>query len=154
MMKQITDHSRSNISEKRQGGKTNRGGSVALIPMICLILSLTIIGELLKQSSTEIKQLKKEQYRLQSIWLADAAAQRAITKLNNQTDYDGEMWSLSPEDIGGEFPGEVLIEIDRSIQKNNSITIRTTASYPAKSTERVRVIREWPFQLRIIATNN
>ncbi|QDU06807.1 hypothetical protein [Gimesia aquarii] len=154
MMKQITDHSRSNISEKQQGGKTNRGGSVVLIPMICLVLSLTIIGELLKQSSIEIKQLKKEQYRLQSIWLADAAAQRAITKLSNQTDYDGEIWTLLPEDIGGEFPGEVLIEIDRSIQKNNSIIIRTTASYPAKSTERVRIIREWPFQLRIIATKN
>lgn len=154
MMKQIRDHSRSNISEKQQGNKTNRAGSVVLIPMICLVLSLTIIGELLKQSSIEIKQLKKVQYRLQSSWLADAAAQRAITKLNNQTDYDGEMWSLSPEDIGGEFPGEVLIEIDRSIQKNNSMTIRTTASYPAKSTERVRIIREWPFQLRIITTNN
>lgn len=154
MMKQITDHSRSNISEKQQGDKTNRGGSVVLIPMICLVLSLTIIGELLKQSSIEIKQLKKEQYRLQSIWLADAAAQRAITKLSNQTDYDGEIWTLLPEDIGGKFPGEVLIEIDRSIQKNNSITIRTTASYPAKSTERVRIIREWPFQLRIIATKN
>lgn len=139
------EKSRSNISEKQQGVKTNRSGSVVLIPMICLVLSLAIIGELLKQSSIELKQLKKEQYRLQSIWLADAAAQRAITKLSNQTNYDGEIWKLLPEDIGGEFPGEVLIEIDRGIQKNNSITIRTTASYPTKVTERVRIIREWPF---------
>ncbi len=145
MMKQKINKSRSSISEKGQHYRTNRGGSIVLIPMICLVLSLTIIGELLKQSSIELKQLKKEQYRIQSIWLADAAAQRAITKLRNQPDYDGEVWSLLPEEIGGNFPGEVLIEIERNVQNDKSFTIRTTASYPAKVTERVRIIREWPF---------
>tara|TARA_R110002095_G_scaffold215335_1_gene209230 strand:- start:73456 stop:73809 length:354 start_codon:yes stop_codon:yes gene_type:complete len=116
--------------------------------MICLVLSLAVIGGLLKQTSIELKQLKKEQYLIQANWLADAAAQRAVRKLRSQQNYIGETWNVLPEEIGGEFPGSVVIEINQSSQNNQSLTIRTLASYPSKVTERVRIIREWPFELR------
>lgn len=153
-MKQKMLKSRSNSSRKQQNQRYARSGSAVLIPMVCLVLSLTIIGELLKQSSIEHKQLIKEQYRLQSIWLADAAAQRAAVKLSHQPDYKGETWTLSPEEIGGKYPGEVFIKIDRNQKNNKLITIRTEASYPAKETARVRTIREWPFVIRDNISNN
>lgn len=144
----------SNIISKYQKTLCHRRGTVVLVPMLCLILSLTIIGVLLKQTSIEHKQLKKEQYRLQSIWLTDAAAQRAAVKLGSQPDYHGELWRLLPEEIGGEFPGEVSIEIDRNEKNKNLITIRTIASYPIKMTERVRIIKEWPIELPNTKPNN
>lgn len=130
-----------------QAYRVNRRGTIILIPMICLVLSLAIIGELLQQTSIELKQLKKGQYHLQSNWLADAAAQRAVEKLIHQQNYAGETWKLPAEEIGGKFPGEVIIEIKRTTSNSQSLTIRTLASYPANAVERVRVIREWPIEI-------
>ncbi len=138
----------------RKNRRFYRRGTIVLIPMVCLILSLAIIGELLKQSSVELKQLKKEQQYLQAIWLADAAAQRAVENLSSQENYAGETWVLPPEEIGGRFPGEVIIEIMRDKQNDKSITIRTQASYPAKVAERVRIVREWPFEFNNTLSKN
>ncbi|MFK7777762.1 MAG: hypothetical protein QM501_06520 [Gimesia sp.] len=138
----------------RRNRKTNRRGTIILLPMICLVLALAIIGELLQQTSMELKQIKKGQHHLQAVWLADAAAQRAAKKLSHQQNYAGETWKLQPAEIGGMLPGEVIIEIERTNQKNNFITIRTLASYPANTMERVRVIREWPFELNGESSKN
>jgi len=151
-MKQIISKPSSISSETQQKRGVYRRGTIILIPLVCLVLSLAVIGELLKQSSLELKQLKKEQYHLQAIWLADAAAQRAIDKLNTQQDYQGETWALLPEEIGGAFPGEVIINVDRRNQTSKFITIRAQASYPATAAERVRIIREWPFELSNTST--
>ncbi|MDF1744711.1 MAG: hypothetical protein P1V19_13530 [Gimesia sp.] len=140
--------------KKLQNSRTKRGGSVVLIPMICLILALAIIGELLQQTSIELKQLKKGQHHLQANWLADAAAQRAVEKLSQQQKYAGETWKIQPAEIGGTFPGEVIIEIVRTNPNSKSLTIRTLASYPANAIERVRIIREWPFELQDRSSNN
>ena len=131
----------------RQNSRRKRSGSIVLIPMICLVLALAIIGELLQQTSIELKQVKKGQYHLQANWLADAAAQRAAEKLSHQQKYAGETWKVQPMEIGGTFPGEVIIEIVRTTPNSKSIIIRTLASYPANAMERVRVIREWPFEI-------
>ncbi len=150
----MTLKSRSKINREYQKTLCHRHGTVVLVPMLCLVLSLTIIGVLLKQTSIEHKQLKKEQYRLQSVWLTDAAAQRATVKLDSQPDYHGEIWRLLPEEIGGNFPGEVSIEIDRNEKNKKLITIRTIADYPIKMAERVRIIREWPIELASTKSNN
>lgn len=132
-----------------------RKGAVVIIPLVCLILTLAIIGELLKQTSIELNQLKKSQQHLQATWLAEAAAQRTIRKLNENMTYSGETWLISPQEIGGTFSGEVVIELDRdSEQDHSTILIRTKASYPAKAVERVRVIREWPVQFSNTAIEN
>lgn len=146
-MKQIRSKPSSISSKPQQKHGVYRRGTIILIPLVCLVLSLAVIGELLKQSSLELKQLKKEQYHLQAIWLADAAAQRAIDKLSTQQDYQGETWALLPEEIGGAFPGEVIINVDRRNRNDEFITIRAQASYPATAAERVRIIREWSFEI-------
>lgn len=153
-MKQKTVIPGSNICEQRQPRWIQRRGTIVLIPMLCLVLSLAVIGGLLKQTSIELKQLKKEQYLTQANWLADAAAQRAVRKLREEQNYTGETWTLLPEEIGGKFPGSIVIEINRSPQNNQSITIRTLASYPSKGLERVRVIREWPSKLSSTISKN
>ena len=135
-MKQMAFRSGSISIKNHQKIAHHRCGSIVLIPMVFLILSLAVIGVLLKQTSIEHKQLKKEHYQLQSLWLADAAAQRAVVKLGTQPDYDGEIWKLLPEEINGEFPGEVHIEIDRSQKDKNIVTIRIEASYPIKIAEK------------------
>lgn len=132
-----------------------RKGAVVIIPLVCLILTLAIIGELLKQTSIELNQLKKSQHNLQATWLSEAAVQRTVKRLKEDLTYSGETWLISPQEIGGIYPGEVVIEIDRdSKQDQSTILIRTKASYPANAIERVRVIREWPVQLSNTAIEN
>lgn len=143
----------TSIKRRRKLG-TKRSGTIVLIPMICLVLALAVIGELLQQTSIELKQLKKGQYHLQANWLADAAAQRAAEKLSHQQKYAGETWKVQPAEIGGAFPGEVIIEIVHTNPNSKSLTIRTLASYPANVVERVRVIHEWPFELKNTSTKN
>ncbi|WP_417386908.1 hypothetical protein [Gimesia sp.] len=139
---------KSSFDRDHQSGFHDRKGAVVVIPLVCLILALAIIGELLKQTKIELNQLKKSQHHLQATWLADAAVQRTIRKLRDNVSYSGETWLISPQEIGSTFPGEVIIEIDRESKQNqNIILIHTKASYPAQASERVRVIREWPVQL-------
>ena len=153
-MKQKTVNHRSITREQQQPCLTHRRGTIVLIPMLCLVLSLAVIGGLLKQTSIELKQLKKEQFLIQANWLADAAAQRAARKLREEQNYTGETWTVLPEELGGKFPGSIVIEINRSPQNNQPITIRTLASYPSKGLERVRIVREWPSKLSNTTTKN
>ena len=142
-MKSIDHNSLLPQNDKRRNHF--RKGAVVIIPLVCLILTLAIIGELLKQTSIELNQLKKSQHNLQAIWLSEAAVQRTVNRLTEDL----------TQEIGGPYPGEVVIEIDRAlIQDQSMILIRTKASYPAKAIERVRVIREWPVQLSNTAIEN
>ncbi|HBL47633.1 hypothetical protein [Gimesia sp.] len=126
----------------------SRKGAVIIIPLVCLILALAVVGELLKQTSLEINQLKKSQFHLQATWLGEAAVQRTVRRLKENMDYSGEVWQISSEEMGGVYPGEVIIEIERNSEQNQStILVRTKASYPADESKRVRVIHEWPVQL-------
>ncbi|MEQ8636806.1 hypothetical protein [Gimesia maris] len=152
-MKSIDHNSLLPQNDKRRNHF--RKGAVVIIPLVCLILTLAIIGELLKQTSIELNQLKKSQHNLQAIWLSEAAVQRTVNRLKEDLTYSGETWQISSQEIGGPYPGEVVIEIDRAlIQDQSIILIRTKASYPAKAIERVRVIREWPVQLSNTAIEN
>ena len=56
-MKSI-DHN-SLLPQNDKGRNHFRKGAVVIIPLVCLILTLAIIGELLKQTSIELNQLKK-----------------------------------------------------------------------------------------------
>lgn len=153
-MKQIINHSGSRLCASCCESHLKRRGAIVLIPMLCLILALAVIGGLLKQTSIELKQLKKEQYLVQANWLANAAAQRAVIELENQKNYTGETWNLSPEQITGTLPGSVKIEIQPSEIKDQSVIIRTIASYPSDSVDQVRVIREWPAKPNAFSSSN
>ncbi|QDT30460.1 hypothetical protein Enr10x_58260 [Gimesia panareensis] len=126
----------------------HRRGSFVLIPMLCLILALAVIGEILKQTTIETGQLKQQHFQLQSSWLADAAAQRAVTKLAQNPDYEGEIWKTQPEEMGQDYPGEVVIKVQKNRQMESSVIIRTEASYPVKDSGRVRIVREWPCKIK------
>ncbi|KAA0140977.1 hypothetical protein FYZ48_06800 [Gimesia chilikensis] len=125
-----------------------RRGSFVLIPMLCLILALAVVGQILQQSQVEAKQLKQQQYLLQASSLGDAAAQRAVRRMIQDTDYDGETWKVEVESMGKVNPGEVVIEVEKNRQMEDSYIITTKASYPADDIYRVRVIREWPITVK------
>lgn len=144
-MKHYQDYPNLDFKEARKQPRRQRRGSFVLIPMLCLVLALAVIGEILKQSTIETRQLKKQQYQIQAIWLADAAAQRAVSRMNQDPEYTGEVWQLKPEESGLPYPGEVVIKVKKNRQMLPSVEIRTEASYPLEESKRVRIIREWPF---------
>ncbi|MFI4848351.1 MAG: hypothetical protein ACIAZJ_04595 [Gimesia chilikensis] len=136
-------------SNRVKAQKTHvRRGSFVLIPMLCLILALAVVGQILQQSQVEAKQLKQQQYLLQASSLGDAAAQRAVRRMIQDTDYDGETWKVEIESMGKVNPGEVVIEVEKNRQMEDSHIITTKASYPADDIYRVRVIREWPITVK------
>ncbi len=144
-MKQYQDDPNLDFRGIRKQPSRQRRGSFVLIPMLCLVLALAVIGEILKQSTIETRQLKKQHFQLQATWLADAAAQRAVARLNQDLEYTGEVWQLKPEESGLPYPGEVVIKVEKNRQMLSSVEIRTEASYPLDESKRVRIIREWPF---------
>lgn len=136
-------------SDRVKAQKTHvRRGSFVLIPMLCLILALAVVGQILQQSQVEAKQLKQQQYLLQASSLGDAAVQRAVRRMIQNTDYDGETWKVEIESMGKVNPGEVVIKVEKNRQMEDSHIITTEASYPADDIYRVRVIREWPFTVK------
>ena len=125
-----------------------RRGSFVLIPMLCLILALAVTGQILKQSHVEARQLKQQQYLLQASSLGDAAVQRAARRLIQNSDYDGETWKVKIGGMGKDNSGEVVIKVKKNRQTEDSYIIKTEASYPANDIYRVRIIREWPFNIK------
>ena len=105
-------------------------GAIVLIPLVCLVLCAGCHWG----ASTAIvylssSNLKKGQHHLQAIWLADAAAQRAVDKLSHPAEImPGETWALSTsEEIGGAFPGEVIIDdCSYKPKRCKSLTIRAS----------------------------
>ena len=113
-----------------------RRGAALLITLVCLVLLAVIGGALLRLVLLERKLLDSRERHCQSRWLVEAGLERAAARLAAEPDYQGETWALSAEELGGQEPGVVNIQVVAAPDRPAWRRIVVQADYPPDARRR------------------
>ena len=120
---------------------STRSGAVLVVALICLLLLSVLAASLTRTVLLQREQVIREEWQLQAEWLAEAAIDRAVVRMESTPDYEGEEWL--PVSNEGTPLGRVHIVLapDESETEVSRTRINVTADVPAGTQQRVRVQR-------------
>lgn len=135
---------------KRSSNPHRRRGFTLVAVLICLLVLGLISGVLVKLGVAHRDRVRSEEHRLQAHWLAEAGVDRALARLAQDADYEGERWEvaadalgLAPSKTAEEGPAAVVaIEVERPKDQDGGRIVRVRADYPPDPPRRVRASRE------------
>jgi multidrug efflux pump subunit AcrA (membrane-fusion protein) len=137
---------------KSQRSERNRRGAVLLIVLVCLIVITLVCVTLMRQGVAARGQVRAEERRLQAKWLAESGLERASARLANEADYQGETWTVSPDALGGPWPGRVTIVVAPVDGQGARRSVRVEADYPSGAALRARQRIETLIDLKSVPT--
>lgn len=109
----------------------SRRGLVLIAALVCLLVSMAIVGSMLQGAIRARRQLHTERDLRQTELLLQAGFERSVAKLAADADFAGDAWELSAEGIIGRGAGRVTTEINRANDGNDSTwQIHVVAEYP------------------------
>lgn len=106
-------------------------GLVLIAALVCLLVSMAIVGSMLQGTIRAQRQLHTERDVRQAELLLQAGFDRAVAKLAADADFAGDTWDLSPAEIVGRGAGHVITTVNQTNRGRESICqIRVVAEYP------------------------
>jgi type II secretory pathway component PulK len=118
--------------------RSRRRGSVLVMVMISLLLMSMIAGVLTRVVMTQREYSRATLLRTQAEWLVQSAGRRAAAKLATNSDYTGEMWNISPDELDQSFGASAEIAI-ASDDESGKPVIKVTVLLPPDDSFRVRL---------------
>jgi len=125
----------------------SRRGAVLVVALVCVAIATVVFVSIVKMAGTERKATQTEARRLQAVWLAESALQRAAWKLASDDAYSGETWTVAAEQLAGTDAGLVEIEVESIPDEPNRRLVRVQADYPNHAEQRVRRSKQTIVQL-------
>jgi len=119
-----------------------RRAAVLIVTLVCVAVASSMLVSLAKNAVAGRRMMQNESRRLQAIWLAESALERAVWRLAADADYQGETWILSAEQLAGPRRGVVKIEIQTIPEQPDHRLVRVQADYPDHPQHRVRQHKE------------
>ncbi len=111
-----------------------------IVAVICLTLLSAITISLVRLSMVSQQQVERDQWRLQSAWLAESGLLRAVAQLDAGESIATEDWT--PTEISpAAQTGRVATTITTDPEDETRLTITATADFPDHPTDRVRTTR-------------
>ena len=107
-----------------------RRGAVLVIVMVCLLLISLLMASLLKSALLQRRQLINEQFRVQADWILESALERAAQQRLDDPDYRGEVWQISPVDLGTRYAASAEITLKPEVKDDRLISIQARVHYP------------------------
>ncbi|QDT40057.1 hypothetical protein Pan241w_01100 [Gimesia alba] len=107
-----------------------RRGAVLVIVMVCLLLISLLMASLLKSALLQRRQMIKEQFRVQAEWILESALERAAQQRLDDPDYQGEVWQISPVDLGTRYAASAEITLKPEVKDDRLISIQARVHYP------------------------
>ncbi|MFK7778083.1 MAG: hypothetical protein QM501_08185 [Gimesia sp.] len=111
-----------------------RRGAVLVIVMVCLMLISLLMASLLRSALLQRRQVINEQYRVQAEWILESALERAALQRLQDPKYQGEVWKITPADLGSRYAGSAQIIIKREGNDGRRISIQARVTYPEQTT--------------------
>jgi hypothetical protein len=109
----------------------NRRGLVLTAALVCLVVSMAIIGTMLKAALTARRQLHTERDVRQAELLLQAGFDRATSKLAADSTFDGDTWELTADEIIGRGTARITTKIQPADTSGNPVwQIHVVAEYP------------------------
>lgn len=115
--------------------------------LVCLTLCTLMMGALLKNIVAARRGSDRYENSLQSLFLAEAGVQRAISQLSLNPAYQGESWEI-PAEVLGRFHGAVVqIRVETLESDGQTRRIHVESQYPVHPTSRVVQTRDVTIQI-------
>ena len=113
-------------TQPRSTRRNRRLGFAAIAVLVCL-LAISLIGVGMVQSLIEAHRGGRLAHdRLQSMWLAESGVDRALAQLASNADYEGETWTIAPEQIDMRRGAVVVIRIEATDDGEREAVVTAT----------------------------
>ena len=110
--------------------------------VVCLVVAALSILAMLRGTVLEQRQLATQMCELQAEQLANAGLARAAARLRQGTAYQGEIWSVTADQLVGRDPATVTIRVEAIPDRPRQRKIIAQADYPQDTPHRMRKTRE------------
>lgn len=124
-------------THRRATNPCRRHGVTVIVVLALLAVATTLFGIWARSAIRQERQLRQREFQVQSYRLADAGIGRAIARLAADSDYTGETWNISAEDLGSRHAARVRITTE-NVASGDSALVRVTAEHPADAVYQVR----------------
>jgi type II secretory pathway component PulK len=114
-----------------------RRGVVVVAAVVAFAIAATFLFYLLKNTLDQQRQMLTHRQEIQADWLAAAGIDRALAKLKQSPDYNGETWRVPADELSDTAAAEVVIQIEDS-NLFNQRKITAQANYPLDTPHRAR----------------
>ena len=123
-------------------GKHRRSGAILIFTMMALLVVSMIGASLLRTSIASMRQIHREQQRLQTGWVAEAGCQRAIYRFQTEANYAGETWKIPAEQLQSRSNASVLITVTPDSKPESGQIISVVAEFPEDAVQKVRISKQ------------
>jgi hypothetical protein len=123
----------------------SRRGAVLFIALVCLLIIMSILGQMLQGSLRAQRQLHPERDLRQAELLLQAGIDRAAYRLAREPDYRGETWQPVVNSIVGTAAGQDTIKCTRTAA-DKPWQVNVLAEYPLDGALTIRRSRSVAIQ--------
>jgi Tfp pilus assembly protein PilV len=116
--------------------RCRRHGVVLLIVLVCLAVAMALVVGWAKIAVLQSRQARGAEDRLQAVWLAESAIERAMARLQIDPDYQGETWQVDADAFGGgpsagpSAGGVAIITVEPVASNDGARQVTVQADYP------------------------
>jgi hypothetical protein len=82
--------------------------------------------------------------------LVEAGLERGMSRLQSESDYQGERWEVTGEELRSSQGGVVTIEVQRGANDKSVANVRVVAEYPRDDLYRVRTEKRIAVTLSVL----
>ncbi len=115
-----------------------RRGLVSVAMLIGLIILGLVAGSLLKVGLARRSLARMEERQLQLEFLADSGARRALARLEADPRYEGEVWEIPSDDLGGRGTAKLMIAIKPNPDQPDGRLLVVVADYRVEPSGPIR----------------
>ncbi len=126
-----------------------RRAAILVAVVVVLMVIMLLVGTITKRMVRFQRRSEVFERNVQSMLLAEAGVQRAISQLIADPTYRGEHWTVPKEAIARQWPAEVVIRVEPVPEKLGSLRIIVDSHYPPDPQLRLTHHRE-----RIVSENH
>jgi len=126
----------------------HRRGAVLFAVIVCVMIAAAIFVSIIRTAAACRRASQRQLQQAQAAWLAESALERAAAALAGDAQYGGETWNVPADQLTGEYPAVVLIEVEPVPGRGDRRRVRARADYPDHPHHRCREVRQVQVQLR------
>ncbi len=125
-----------------------RSGMTLILVLVFLAVSMALIVGWARIAVLQTRQARAAEDRLQAIWLAESAVERAAERLLADPDYRGETWSVAADEFGRHSNGAAsaggiaVITVEPAAGDAQVRQVKVRADYPATGNHSSRVSKQ------------
>lgn len=126
---------------------SSRRGTAMIVAIVALVLTTAICFSLVRITLAAAAQAERQQWRRQSVWLAESALAEVAARLPSDAGFAGDIWDLRVPDAAGDLEGRVEVKVTSSADSPQQRVVTATAEFPRHPTDRVRISRTLTLRL-------